>query len=288
MKVLLVFLFSISAWGKIKVVTTTTNLRSLVEFVGGDQVEVVSLAKGTQDPHYLEAKPSYVLKVSKADLLVQIGLGLEDAWLPLIIRGARRPDLRPGEKRHLFAHRGVELLEVLKAGEVTRKDGDVHPEGNPHFLLDPVRASFVAGEISKKLAELDPSHQKYYLSNAQKFSERTKDLASKKIKVKKVISYHKTLNYFYNRFGVENIAYLEPKPGVPPSAGHLIKLIGIIKQQKPEKVIVENYFDPSPADRLKKESPKLEIRSVPVAVDADKSVGDILKLYQQLIKEIGE
>ena len=289
------FLLITIAWtelavAKIKVVTTTTNLKSVVEEIGKDKVEVHSFSKGSQDPHFLEAKPSYMVKASRADLLVQIGLGLEQGWLPLIIRGARNPKLKPGESGHLFASQGIDLIEEIE-GTVTRADGDVHPEGNPHFMLDPIRASKVAVSIANKLSILDSKNKKFYFDNAEAFKDKMQKIADsgKKLlkgKNNKIITFHKTLNYFNARFGLKNLAYLEPKPGVPPTASHIIKVIKIAQTEKPGHILVENYFDPTVGERVIRDLKESEYHLIPVSVEGEKNIDSLSDLYIKLLRII--
>lgn len=287
--VILACLLPFSGDAKLKVLTTTNNLKNLVEMVAGDKVSVESLSKGTQDPHYIEAKPSYMLKASKADLLVSIGLELEVGWLPLILRGSRNPKLRDGGTGSFIAGNFIETLEKPTAA-ISRADGDVHPEGNPHFLLDPLNALKIAEKLKDKLKKLDPESSSEYESNFKKFSH---DLVlkvehwKKRVKVgMKVITYHKTLTYFYHRFGIKNVALLEPKPGVPPSAGHIL---GVMKKARIEGVklaIVENYFDPTVANRVAKDVEGLRVDIVPVSVNGEKEVLSLFDLYERLVSSV--
>ncbi|MCB9091129.1 MAG: zinc ABC transporter substrate-binding protein [Halobacteriovoraceae bacterium] len=292
MKTFKIFIFtlctilSIPSYAKLNVITTTTNLKSLVERIGGDQVEVQSFCKGTQDPHYLEAKPSYMLKAAKADLLVSIGLELEVGWLPLIIRGSRNPKIQEGGSGSFVAGSFIETLEK-PTGTISRADGDVHPEGNPHFLLDPQNAVIVAEKIKDKLSDMDHEHSKYFLENFKKFSNEINSKLEqwqKQIgKNRKVITYHKTLTYFFHRFGIKNIALLEPKPGIPPSAGHIMEVMKNAKKEGVQLALVENYFDPTVANRVAKDVTGLKVRLIPVSVEGEKDVPDIVQLYEKLV-----
>ncbi len=281
------FLISSTCFAKLSIMTTTTNLASVAKFIGGEKVEVESLCKGTQDPHFLEAKPSYTFKLSKADLLISIGADLEVGWLPLIIRGSHNPKLREGQIGHLVASSGLELIEKI-TGDLTRSDGDVHPAGNPHFMLSPNMALIVASSITKRLSVIDNTNQSYYEENLASFKFKTNTLINdwkKKLKSGlKVVSHHRTLSYLFKDFAVNNIDYLEPKPGIPPTSSHVISLINKIKEQKVQKIILENYFNDSVAKRVKHDISGLEIYSVPVAVEGEKGIDDIFKLYNRLLK----
>ena len=289
--ILLTVLMSSSALAKVSVLTTTTNLESIVKIIGAEHVSVHSFAKGTQDPHYLEAKPSYTFKASKADLLVSIGLSLETGWLPLIIRGARNPKLRVGQSGRLVASDFAKILDV-RSDAVSRAEGDVHPEGNPHFLLSPKNALLVAKAVSNKLSEIDPKNKKSYQDNYLTFNT---ELSSKLTKWKslipsnlKVITYHKTLTYFYHEFGVSNVDMLESRPGIPPTASHIMKVIKKMKTQKLDKIIVENYFDTTVARRIQKSVKNVKISVVPVAVRGNDKVDTIIDLYDVLAHELGK
>jgi len=285
---LLIFLIPTLAFSKVRVFTTTTNLADLVYRIGGEKVDVESLCKGHQDPHFLEAKPSYTFKLSRADLLVSVGAGLEEGWLPLIIRGSRNPKLRDGRSGSLVAADHVSMLEIPKEHELTRSKGDVHPEGNPHFMLSPSRAIAVGKALVKKLSEIDSSNSAYYQENFNRFEKNTLSKVQEwKGKLKtglKVITYHKTLTYFYDEFGVNNVDVLEPKPGIPPSANHILGLIKRIKDESIKYIVVENYFDTSVAKRIKKEIPSVKILQVPVAVKGADNINNLTDLYSTLIK----
>lgn len=284
------FFFSAPVVAKLKVYTTTTNLEDVTRQIGGHKIQVESLCKGTQDPHFLEAKPSYTFKLSKADLLISIGAGLEEGWLPLIIRGSRNPSLRQGEKGHLVTSSFVKLIGRNEEN-VTRAQGDVHPEGNPHFMLSPEKSLLVAKAIQDKLIELDKDSESSYRENFKNYSQRIKKLQNawkqRLVKGTKVISYHKTLEYFYQDFGILNLNVLEPKPGIPPTASHILDIIKLVKNENVEKIIVENYFDDAVAKRIQKDLPSIKILTVPVAVRGKVEVTDIFTLYEYLVKKIG-
>lgn len=280
-----------SAEAKLNIVTTTVDLRAIASEVGCDLNAVESLAKGTQDPHFIEAKPSYMVKVSRADLVVSTGLDLEVGWLPSILAGARNPRVISGAKGNLEVGPLVEPLDVPK-GAISRSDGDVHPGGNPHVTLDPVRASEIGGHIAKRMAELDPSNAARYDGCTKAFqsrlTEKTKAWSErvKKSGVTQAVTYHKTLTYFLDRFRIENPAILEPKPGIPPTSGHIIGVIRLIRDRKIPVVLVENYFDPTVTKKLKQEIPSLRVATVPVSVEGAPEVVKIDDLYETLVKAI--
>ena len=277
----------VTGFTKLKVLTTTTNLRSITQLISGGLAKVESLTKGTQDPHFIEAKPSFMVKASRSDLLISVGFYLEVGWLPLIIRGARNPKLRVGNKARLVAGNFITPLEK-PIGPITRADGDIHPQGNPHFLLDPTNAVLVAKAIKDKLSALDSKNAIQYEENFKALKKKLEGLVpgwKKKIKSGlKVITYHRTLSYFYKRFKINNTNYLEPKPGVPPTASHILAVIKQAQKDKVRLIIIENYFDPSVAKRVAAEVEEVTIRTIPVAVDGDKNSKSIFDLYENIIQ----
>lgn len=272
----------------VKVLTTTSDLNALVEEVGGKDVESEALCKGSQDPHFLEPKPSFMVKASRADLLVSIGMGLEAAWLPNVVRGSRNPKLNAGQPGFLEVGGSVQALE-LPQGKVTRAEGDVHPEGNPHITLDPIRAGEIAKVIAARLGELDSAHAALFKARAdalqKRLADKTKDWNDRIVKsgVTKAVSFHKTLTYFFDRFHIQNPAILEPLPGLPPTAKHIMEVIEKVKADKIPLVMVENFFDPTVAYRVAKDAPGVRVAVVSVAVDGEPTVKSLDDLYERLV-----
>jgi zinc/manganese transport system substrate-binding protein len=288
-----VLAFTSQAEAKLNVVTTTPDLAVVISEVGGDHVSVQSLSKGTQDPHFLEAKPSFMVKVNRADLMVSTGLELEIGWLPPIIQGARNPNVMPGSEGYLEVGQFITPIE-LPSTKVTRAEGDVHPFGNPHFMLDPIRAGQVAVGIAGHLAEMDPDHAAIYKENASKLKtrleEKTKAWQKRIAKsgVTEVVTYHKTLNYFLDRFGIGNPINLEPKPGIPPTAQHIMEVIRVVKEKNIKLVMIENFYDKSFADKIVSEVPKIKVDTIPVEVGGDPSIKTLDDLYEHLVSVIEE
>jgi zinc/manganese transport system substrate-binding protein len=280
-----------AAHAKLNVVATTTDLKALVKEVGGDLISVDAIAKGTQDPHYIEAKPSYMTKTSHADLVVAVGLDLEVGWLPSILNGARNPKVRPGNKGYLELGQYVDALEV-PTGKVTRAEGDVHPFGNPHFYLDPIRMGKLASVVAERLGELDTDHAAEFTKRAEAFNARmekkTKEWLAriKKSNVKAVVTYHKTLTYFFDRFELQNPAILEPKPGIPPTSGHILEVIQLIKQKKIPLLMIENFFDPTVSNRIVEDVPGVRVAVVPVSVDGAPGTDTLDDLYEKLVSVV--
>lgn len=290
-KYLLLLCIANTAQAQLKVVASITDLAALAREVGGVEASVESIAKGTQDPHFIEAKPSYMVKLSQADLLITAGLDLEVGWIPSLIRGARNPRLANGEKGLLELGPSLDPLEVAK-GKVSRAEGDVHPDGNPHFYLDPIRMGKAAGLIADRMALLDPEHAPAFRQRAAAFADRMKaktDGWKKRIEksgVKKAVTYHKTLSYFFDRFGLANPVFLEPKPGIPPSSGHLIEVVKQMKEQKIPLILVENFFDVSVTKKITGEVPGSRAVSVAVNVEGEPGLKSTDDLIEQIVKAI--
>jgi zinc/manganese transport system substrate-binding protein len=283
-----IFLIRPDAYGKLKVVTTTTDLASITREVGGDEVQVDAIAKGTQDPHYIEAKPSYMTRIHGADLVISIGLGLEVGWLPSILRGARNPKVLEGNGS-LEVGPLVQPIEI-PTGTVSRAQGDVHPEGNPHVTLDPKRAGTIAEKIAERLGKLDAAHKKDFETRAVKFKSRLSEKQTTwkariaKTDIKDVVTYHRALNYFLDAFEIRNPIVLEPKPGIPPTSNHILEVIRVVKEKKIRLIMVENFFDQTVADRIKKDVPGLRVVSAPAAVEGETGINSMDDLYEKLVK----
>ncbi len=283
--------FASPAAAKLKVVAATTDVAALVRAVGGDDVDVETIARGTQDPHYIEAKPSYMTKLAKADLVIANGLGLEIGWLPNLIRGARNPKLNPGGAGYMELGLLVRPLEV-PAGEVTRAMGDVHPEGNPHFTLDPERAAALAAPLAEKLGRLAPEAKTRFSERAVAFAKSTREKLKgwaervAKLPTRKVVTYHSSLSYFADRFGLDVVGYLEPKPGIPPSAAHVLEVIAAMKRERVKIVLVDNYFDPKIADRVAKGVPGARVEAVGIAVESASGLNTLADVTEGLISAL--
>lgn len=275
-----------SAYAELRVMTTTSTLASLVKEIGRDKVQVKSIARGSQDPHYIEAKPSYMVKLRNADLIISVGLELEIGWLSSVLRGARNPSLLEGREGFLNASKFITPLEIPK-GKVDRSQGDIHSEGNPHYLLDPLRAIEVSKGIMLKLGELDSQNKAFYQKNWEGFSQKLRQQYAnwknriQTSKIKKVITHHRTLTYFLNTFGLSLWNSIESKPGIPPSARHIISIIKNIKTEKKGCILVESFFETNVAKRIANSSPAV-IQIVPTEVDSLPET----KNYHQMIEKL--
>jgi len=238
---------SLFAANKLKVVTTTQDLASITREVGGDRVDVTSIARGYQDPHFVEPKPSFLLLLKNADLLEVVGLELEIGWLPPLLDQCRNNNIRPGTPGYLDLSQGVEILD--RPSVVNRSMGDVHPLGNPHYWLDPANAVRIAIQVRNRLAQLRPADAAYFDQHLQNFKARIND-ANKRWMAQmapyrgaKIVDYHPSLPNFAKHFDLDIIGTVEPKPGIPPSPSHTLEIINLIKAQHVKAILMEPYFD---------------------------------------------
>ncbi len=288
--ILLLSLFGLQAFAKIHVATTTTDLAAVVKEVGQDKVDIFAIAKGTQDPHQIEAKPSYMMRLRSTDLVIAQGLELESAWIDPLIQGARNPKLTT--KGGLFELASeLEPIEIPK-GNISRAEGDVHPGGNPHFQLDPIRLGKAALLIADKLSEFDPAQKEFFHKNAEKFQkhmeEKTKEWQAriKKTGVTEFVTYHKTFAYFCARFEMDCQLQLEPKPGIPPTASHLMTVIDQMKKRKIRIVLIENLYEDSVGNKIKADIPNAHIERVPVSVGGEPEITTNEQLIERIVKAI--
>jgi zinc/manganese transport system substrate-binding protein len=245
-----------SAWGadKIRVVATIPDLKSLAEAVGGDLVDVDSLTRGTQNFHEAEVRPSMMLKLRRAQILIENGLEL-DAWVDVAVLGANNPAIIRGAPGRIDVSRGIPILEVPSV-RVDRSMGDVHPLGNPHFSLDPGLAPLITQTIVEGFARLAPDHRDAFERNRREFLVRLDGEMSKwtklmePLKGAKVVVFHPDFIYFVNRFGLVQVATVEDKPGIPPSPQHLVRLIREMKDQHVKVILVEPWNDVKLAQRV--------------------------------------
>jgi len=236
-----------AAAAKLFVVATTPDLAAITREVGGDKVEVESLAVGTQDPHFVDPKPSFIVKLNRADVYVKRGLDLEVGWAPVLEKGARNANVLPGGQGYVDASVGIAPLEV-PSGPVSRAMGDVHPFGNPHYQLDPDNAKVVARNIVDGLSRVDVADAAYFGQRLADFSRRVDERLAGWLQMlapyrgTKIVTYHKSWDYFAQRFGLDIIGTMEPKPGVAPSPAHLAQLITLMQAQHCKLLIKEPFY----------------------------------------------
>jgi len=298
---LLVALFAAvpaSAQGKLNVITTTEDLAAIAREVGGDRITVEAMARGYQDPHFVEAKPSFILKLQKADVLVVVGRDLEIGWLPPLIQQSRNGKIQPGAEGYVDASQQAQILEVPTT-QVTRAMGDVHRLGNPHCWMDPENGKRIGKEIADKFAQLRPGDRAVFTQRLADFSSRL-DAAEKgwlaqlaPYKGTKVVTYHRSFPNFAERFGLDIIGYVEPKPGIPPSPQHTLDLQEEMKRQNVKLVLVEPYFDLKTPNAIGRAT-GAEVLVMPPSVGGVKEASDYLKLFDydinllvQAIKKVG-
>lgn len=287
---IILLLFGPNSFAKLAVVATTSDVGALIREVAADKVDLFVIGKGSQDPHQIEAKPSFMVKMRDADLIFSQGLELEVAWLDPLIQGSRNPKLK--DKQNVVElGKSLDPIEV-RAGGVSRAEGDIHPEGNPHFQLDPVRMAKAAGLVADELAARDAANKSFFVQRAKEFKAKIdKQVESwrarvKKSKLKEVVTFHRTFTYFCSRFDLTCDTQLEPKPGIPPTAAHLLTVIDHIKKENIRLVLIESYFEDSAKDKLMSSVPNLMVVRVPVSVDGDKNVASYTDLIENLVKII--
>lgn len=268
---------------RLRVVTTTEDLASIAREVGGERVEVKAIARGYQDPHFAEPKPSYLMLLRRADLLVAVGLELEVAWLPALVKQCRNPRLLTPQG-YLDASEGCEVLE-RSTGPASRAEGDTHPLGNPHYWLDPANGAVIARRLARKFSALAPGHSPYFEARRDDFLKRLDEAVkgwgerAEKFRGTKVITYHRSWSNFARRFGLDVVDYVEPKPGVPPSSAHTFALIEKIKVEKIPLILIEPYFDLKLPDRVAERSGARVLVLYP-SVGGAEDIDDYIALFE--------
>jgi len=308
----------------LRVITTTTDLKSLTELIGGDRVEVSSITLGSEDPHYLEAKPSFMLRARRADLWIRIGLELEIGWEPLILEGSRNARIHVGRPGHLDASQGVLRLEVPKARLIPTLR-HIHRLGNPHCWLDPLNARIMARNIADRLAQLSPAEAEHFRASLKAFDKRLdeamfgRDLVEKvggqklwglelrgtlaehledqKLELggwaatmrpcrgAKIVTYHRSWSYFANRFGLAVAAELEPSPGVPPSPRHLRDVIETIKAEKIRVLLMEPFYSRRAPDLVAART-GVQVLVVTISVGGQPGVDDYFALIDNVVNRL--
>jgi len=272
-----------SAASKLNVVTSTEDLSAIGREIGGDHITIESIAKGYQDPHFVEPKPSFLLKLQKADLLAVVGLQLEIGWLPPLITQSGNSKIQVGAKGYFDVSNACEILEIPTA-TVTRADGDVHPLGNPHFWLDPENGRRIARAFKDKLSEMQPADAAFFDHNLKDFEQRLTDAEKRwdaqmaPYKGHKVVTYHRSLPNFAKRFGLDVVDYVEPKPGIPPTPSHTLEVINKMKQENIKLILVEPYFDMRTPNSIAQQAGGTAIVLLP-SVGGEKQVQTYFQLF---------
>ena len=243
------------AAGKINVMTTTEDLAAIAREVGGDKITADSIAKGYQDPHFVEPKPSFLLKLQKADLLAVVGLQLEIGWLPPLQTQSRNAKIQVGGPGYLDMSQFCQILEIPQ-GQVTRAMGDVHPLGNPHYWLDPQNGRRIAKAFADKFSQMDGGDAAFFQQQYASFDKRLADAEKGWVakmapyKGRKVVTYHRSWPNFCERFGLDVVDYVEPRPGIPPTPSHTLELINRMKSENVKLLLMEPYFDRKTPDSV--------------------------------------
>ena len=286
---LLAGVFSTSNAGNIKVVTTTTDLKSITELVGGNKVAVSSIATGYQNPHFVDPKPSYIISLSNADMFVTVGLDLETGWSPQLLTSSRNSKIQKGSPGYVDASEGIGLMQIPTS--LNRGEGDIHIYGNPHYWLDPLNGKVIARNIADGLERIDPSNKAFYEANLQAFYKRINDKMAEwqtkmaPYKGSKIIAYHNEWCYFERRFGLEVVDFMEPKPGIPPSPSQLVKVIREVTANKIKVIISSPYFTTASSDVVAKQT-GVKVLTLATSTNAFDQVKNYLDLFDYDIDQL--
>jgi len=279
------------AQAKLNVVATTPDIAAIAKEIGGSAVDITTLAKPTEDPHFVDAKPSFIVKLNHADAIIEGGAELEIGWLPALLDQARNSKLAPGAPAHISCAEGVQMLEVPTA--LDRSRGDIHAAGNPHFFVDPVNAKKAAEHIRDAFCNLDQKSSETFRANFQKFSDaldaklKEWQAALAPYKGQQIVAYHNSWPYFGERFGLKIDLFLEPKPGVPPTPPHLAEVITKMKADKVHVIIVDPYLDRRTAETVaaKTGATVVDVTQFPGGVKG--TDGGYIQLMDYLVKALG-
>jgi ABC-type Zn uptake system ZnuABC Zn-binding protein ZnuA len=271
------------AAAKLNVITSTEDMASIAADIGGDRITVSAIAKGYQDPHFVEPKPSFLLKLQKADLLAVVGLQLEIGWLPPLITQSRNSRIQQGNAGYLDLSQFCQILEIPTT-QVTRAMGDVHPLGNPHYWLDPQNSRRIAKAFENKFSEMRPADKAYFAEREADFEKRLTEAEKRwnaqmaPYRGRKVITYHRSWPNFCERFGLVVVDYVEPKPGIPPTPVHTLEVINTMKRENIKLILVEPYFDLRTPNSIAQATGGTVVVLMP-SVGGNKEVTDYFKLF---------
>lgn len=277
------------ASAKLKVVTTVQTFASVAKEIGGDKIEVASLSKGSQDPHFVDAKPSLAALLSKADVLIYAGLDLEGGWLPTLITSARNPAIAFGGAGHFDASRFVKVVDVMANAD--RSLGDIHPAGNPHYFTSPKEMLKVAKAMAEKFSELDPSnaasYEKGYTAFESKISKKVKDWEKRMEPYKgtKIVTFHRSWTYLTDWLGLDTVGYVEPKPGITPDPSYLASLVATMRAEGVKLVLCESYYNPK-VSSLVAEKAGAVLLNLPANVGGSKAAKDYESMIEEIISQL--
>jgi zinc/manganese transport system substrate-binding protein len=282
--------FSTFSYGQIKTVVTYPYIGDLTQKIGGDKVEVFALAKGTEDPHFIVPKPSFIAKLRGADLVIINGAGLEIGFIPVLINQANNPRIQTS-KGFLDLSQQINLIEV--PASVSRSEGDIHPEGNPHFVLNPHNIPILAKAIKDKLCSIDPTNCQHYEKRLVEFlnhwNEKNRDWDRKlsDLKGKKVIQYHQLFNYFLSVYHLSRAGTIEPKPGIPPTARHIEELIDVAKSQKVDFILQDVYHEKKSGPFMAEKTGAKYIL-LPHDIGAVPEAKDLFSLFEEIVRRLSQ
>lgn len=278
------------AAAQLKVVTSTTDLWDIARQVGGSRVTAKHISEGFQDPHFVEAKPSFVLDLQKADAFAYVGLQLEIGWAPVLLAGARNQKIVHGASGDIDVSKAIPLLDV-PSGNVDRSQGDVHPLGNPHYWLDPQNGRRIAMLFRDRFSQLDPAGAATYDGNARAFIARL-DAAEKawapalaRLKGQPIIAWHTSWRYFAEYTGLNVVGFMEPKPGVPPSPSHLAGLIMTAQRTSAKAIIMEPWYDRKTADLVASKT-GAKVLIIAPSVGGQKGLDDYISTMRNAIEMV--
>ena len=276
----------------LRVVTSTTDLYDIARAVGGNRITATHISEGYQDPHFVEAKPSFVLQMRKADVFAFVGLDLEIGWMSLLLDGARNPRLRPGGSGYLDVSTVIPVLDVAR-GNIDRSQGDVHPRGNPHYWLDPQNGRRIAALFRQKFTQLDPEGAETYRRNEQGFNDKL-DAAERswqpliaQLRGKPIVAYHTSWRYFAEYTGVNIVAFMEPKPGVPPSPSHLAGVVQTMKRTGAKVIVMEPWYDRRTADFVARNA-GATVQVLPPSVGGARGLDDYVAVLDYDIRQLAQ
>jgi zinc/manganese transport system substrate-binding protein len=252
------FALTTTVRAKLNVVATTPDIGAIANEIGGDKISLTTMARPTEDPHFVDPKPSFIVRLNRADVLIHGGADLEVGWLPKLVEQARNAKIVGAAKGEVRCCEGVQMREIPK--QLNRSAGDIHAAGNPHFLVDPENAKIVAHHIADSFAALDAANAATYQANAKKFHEAIDAKMSHwqaklaPFRGEHVVAYHNSWLYFAERFGLKIEIFLEPKPGIPPSPAHLAAVMAKMKEVNARVVIVDPYLNRKTAETVARDT----------------------------------
>ena len=289
---LLALLVSPAVHAKLSVVTTLPSFADIARNVGGDDITVESLTRGTQDPHFVDAKPSLVLVLNRADLLIRVGLGLEDGWLPPLLTGARNGKIQTGAPGDLNVSAHIVLKEVPRS-PIDRSMGDVHPGGNPHFMADPRNGIVAAKAIAERLAQLDPDRAADYNRRADSYATALKERIGRWEKAlqpwagRPVVTYHKSWLYFSEWARLTEVGFVEPKPGIPPSPSHVVELVALMKARQAKLVLMEPFYPRDTAEKVANLT-GAKLLVLPVESEGSPEVKTYFDVFENIVRSLSQ